>query len=29
MEEGMRWALERWEQKIAPALLGRIVAKLS
>ncbi len=29
MEEGMRWALDRWEQKIAPALLARIVAQLS
>lgn len=29
MEQGMRWALDRWESKIAPALLDRIVAKLS
>jgi hypothetical protein len=29
MEEGLRWALDRWEQKIAPALMARIVAKLS
>lgn len=29
MEEGMRWSLEQWEQKIAPAVLARIVASLS
>jgi hypothetical protein len=28
MEEGMRWALDRWDSKIAPALLKRIVASL-
>jgi hypothetical protein len=29
MEEGMRWALEEWESKIAPELVGRMIAKLS
>jgi hypothetical protein len=29
LEEGMRWALDTWESKIAPAMLARIVAQLS
>jgi hypothetical protein len=29
MEEGLKWAMETWESKVAPAILSRIVAKLS
>ena len=29
MEEGLRWALDTWEQKIAPDVLARVVAEIS
>ncbi len=28
MEDGLKWALEQWEQKIAPDILARITAKI-
>lgn len=29
LEEGVKWALEQWESKIAPQVLARLTAKLS
>lgn len=29
MEEGLKWALNEWESKIAPAVLARVVASVS
>jgi hypothetical protein len=28
MEDGLKWAIEEWERKIAPAVIGRLIAKL-
>lgn len=29
MDEGLKWALDQWESKIAPSILAKIVAKIS
>jgi very-short-patch-repair endonuclease len=28
MEDGLKWALERWESKIAPGILDKVIAKI-
>jgi hypothetical protein len=28
MDEAMKWALEQWEQKIAPSILAKITAEI-